>query len=79
MACSVFLSGVFLVNFPNLFQNVTIKLNRENYILWKTQVVPILRDANLMGFVDGTCKCPMEYVAALEENGAAQVVNPEFA
>jgi len=34
--------------------SVTHKLTRDNYSLWKTTVVPILKGHSLFGFVDGT-------------------------
>ncbi|XP_040987834.1 uncharacterized protein LOC121235556 [Juglans microcarpa x Juglans regia] len=33
---------------------VTVKLNHENYLLWKAQIMPYLKGQNLFGFVDGT-------------------------
>lgn len=79
MAGSMLSSGFSLANVPNLSQFVTTKLSRDNYILWKTQVIPVLRGANLMGFVDGSYKCPAEFVSASTEEDAALVVNPEYA
>ena len=37
---------------------VTVKLTKDNYLLWKTQIVPYLRGQRLFGFVDGTISCP---------------------
>ena len=34
--------------------SITIRLNAENYLYWRTQVVPILRSNLIYGFVDGT-------------------------
>ena len=61
---------------PNLAQSVTAKLSRDNYILWKAQVVPILCGANLMGFLDGSTPCPVRMVA--ESGSDVQVPNPEY-
>ena len=38
--------------------SITIRLNAENYLYWRTQVVPILRSNLIYGFVDGTVPCP---------------------
>jgi hypothetical protein len=63
---------------PNLAQIVTTKLNRENYVLWKTQIVPILRGALLMGFLDGTTPCPEKLIMETIEGAAVQKPNPEY-
>jgi hypothetical protein len=33
---------------------ITIRLTRENFLLWKTQAVPALHAAHLFGYVDGS-------------------------
>jgi hypothetical protein len=33
---------------------VSEKLTRDNYMLWKAQVLPTVRGAQLMGYLDGT-------------------------
>ena len=33
---------------------ITIKLNRDNYLLWKAQIIPYLKGLHLFGFIDGT-------------------------
>ncbi|KAK2984661.1 hypothetical protein RJ640_006644 [Escallonia rubra] len=43
---------------PNLQHFTTIKLTTSNYLLWQTQLMPILRSNNLLGLVDGTEPCP---------------------
>jgi hypothetical protein len=46
---------------PNLSAlQVTEKLTRENYLLWKAQVLPAIRGARLIGYLDGS-------ITALEE------------
>jgi hypothetical protein len=44
---------------PSLGQPISEKLTRENFILWKAQIVPIMRGAQLFGFLDGTTVEPM--------------------
>ncbi len=41
---------------------VTIKLTRENYLLWKAQIVPYLRGQHLFGFLDGSQPAPSPYL-----------------
>uniref|UniRef100_A0A2N9I5M9 Reverse transcriptase Ty1/copia-type domain-containing protein n=1 Tax=Fagus sylvatica TaxID=28930 RepID=A0A2N9I5M9_FAGSY len=37
---------------------ITIKLNQDNYLLWKAQIVPYLKGQNLFGFIDGSLPSP---------------------
>lgn len=37
---------------------ISIKLDRENYLLWKRHFVPILRTNKLLKYVDGSAECP---------------------
>jgi hypothetical protein len=39
---------------PLLGQVVAIKLNKGNYTLWRAQVLPIIRGAQIQGYLDGT-------------------------
>lgn len=48
---------------PTFSSAVTEKLNRNNYSLWLAQIVPWLKIKNLMGFVDGTSRCPPEFLS----------------
>ena len=45
-------------SFPNINNHLTTKLTSTNYILWVTQLTPILRGYNLLGHVDGTLTPP---------------------
>jgi hypothetical protein len=47
-------------NFSNL---ITIKASPENYLLWRAQVVSVLRSNLLIGYIDGTFPCPAKTVA----------------
>jgi len=42
----------------NIHSLVTIKLTKDNYLFWKTQIVPYLRGQRLFGFVDGIISSP---------------------
>ncbi|KAJ0105009.1 hypothetical protein Patl1_18410 [Pistacia atlantica] len=52
-------SSSILVNPSNVHSLVTVKLTKDNYLLWKTQIVPYLRGQRLFGFVDGTISPPL--------------------
>lgn len=45
---------------PSLHGFMSIKLDITNYPLYLAQV-PILKNKNLMGFLDGTDPCPPEF------------------
>uniref|UniRef100_A0A2N9GMC7 Uncharacterized protein n=1 Tax=Fagus sylvatica TaxID=28930 RepID=A0A2N9GMC7_FAGSY len=49
---------------PHIHHLITIKLTRENYLLWKAQIVPYLRGQHLYGFLDGSRPAPSSNVAA---------------
>ena len=57
---------------------ITIKLTRDNYLLWKAQIVPYLKGQHLFGFLDGTRLAPLPVLTSTAD-GAAQIIpNPEF-
>ena len=47
---------------PVVHHLVTIKLTRENYLLWEAQIVPYLRGQHLFGFLDGSRPAPSSYL-----------------
>ena len=61
----------------NFSQHITVKLTNDNYLLWRSQVVPLLRSHYLMGFVDGTYPCPPDRVVRQIDGRAVAVPNPE--
>ena len=61
---------------PNLAQIVTLKLSQENHLLWKAQIVPILRGHQLLGFVNGESTPPARLIPASTAEGAEMVINP---
>ena len=53
-------------------------LNKNNYLLWKAQVLPAIKATQLEGFLTGEEKEPAKYI---EEKGDASVVrspNPAY-
>jgi hypothetical protein len=63
---------------PNLAQMVALKLSRDNYLLWKAQIVPILRGHQLLGFLDGWQEAPPIRVTVSTEEGANLGPNPAY-
>jgi hypothetical protein len=61
-----------------LHHAVTICLTKNNYLLWRAQLLPYLRGTKLIGYIDGTRPAPPEKVATSTVSGAEQIVNPEY-
>ena len=53
----------------NLSGQVTEKLSRTNYVLWRTQITPQLRGAGLYGYVDGTQPEPSRLLVTKDKDG----------
>jgi hypothetical protein len=47
-------------------------------MLWRAQLLPYLRSAKLIGFIDGTNPAPSQLIAAFSADGAAQIPNPAY-
>lgn len=55
-----------------LHHAVTIRLNKNNYLLWRAQLLPYLRSTKLIGYLDGTLPAPTKMI------GTEQTVNPAY-
>ena len=56
---------------------VTVKLSADNYLLWRAQVLPLMRSHYLEGYVDGTLPCPPAMVLVPSTaGGSVMVSNP---
>jgi hypothetical protein len=56
---------------------VTVKLNPDNYLVWRAQVLPLLRSYYLDGYVDGTIPCPPPMLQVLAPDGTPMALpNP---
>jgi hypothetical protein len=66
---------------PNFITLLTIlpsiKLNRDNYLLWKVQLVPFLPGQSLFSFVDGSTSCPLQYFN-LDSASRSMVANTDY-
>lgn len=49
-----------LVN--TLSHPISEKLTRENFLLWKAQVVPAMKGTQLFGYLDGSTKAPAQEI-----------------
>jgi hypothetical protein len=63
---------------PLLGQVVTVKLNKGNYALWRAQVLPIIRGAQLQGYLDGTFIAPEKEVDVKIADKTRKESNPEY-
>jgi hypothetical protein len=57
---------------------VTIRLTKNNYTLWRAQLLPYLRSAKLMSFIDGSMPPPPKQVPSSTDEGAELVPNPTY-
>ncbi|XP_071678378.1 uncharacterized protein [Lolium perenne] len=59
--------------------NLSEKLNRENFLLWQTQVLPEIRGAQLFGFLDGSIAEPAKTIKTKDKDGEEVTIpNPEY-
>lgn len=56
---------------------VTEKLNKNNYTIWKLQVLPAIRGAQFVGYIDSSLSAPPKEVDGGE--GKEKVPNPAYA
>ncbi|KAA8517992.1 hypothetical protein F0562_015466 [Nyssa sinensis] len=71
-------SSLPLLSFPlsNISNHVSIKLDSENYLLWRDQFLPLLLCNDLLGFVDGSVSPPAKMV--LDPTTQKESYNPEY-
>uniref|UniRef100_A0A2N9HX01 Reverse transcriptase Ty1/copia-type domain-containing protein n=1 Tax=Fagus sylvatica TaxID=28930 RepID=A0A2N9HX01_FAGSY len=56
----------------------TIKLTRDNYLLWRAQIVPYLRGQHLYGFLDGSTVAPLPTISLVTDGLTTTAPNPLF-
>ena len=63
--------------YSNLSGQVTERLSRTNYVLWRTQITPQIRGAGFFGYVDGTTPEPAKHVVTKDKDGKEETIpNP---
>ncbi|KAG9453782.1 hypothetical protein H6P81_006686 [Aristolochia fimbriata] len=65
--------GQICVIVNNITHHVSIKLDRDNYLLWRQQFLPVFNSQSLMGFVDGPIQPPPQYSPT-----NSSIVTPEY-
>lgn len=62
---------------PNIASLVSVNLDNHNFLLWRSQFLPVLRAHGLLGSVDGSSSCPDEFLASSSDQ-ILKEVNPLF-
>uniref|UniRef100_A0A2N9E542 Retrotransposon Copia-like N-terminal domain-containing protein n=1 Tax=Fagus sylvatica TaxID=28930 RepID=A0A2N9E542_FAGSY len=57
---------------------ITIKLTRDNYLLWKAQIVPYLKGQHLFSFIDGSQSSPPQFLPLTSNENSQPSLNPDF-
>ena len=47
---------------------ISEKLTRDNYVVWRAQVLPVVRGARLTGYLDGTTLEPSKTIKVQKSN-----------
>lgn len=58
---------------------VTEKLSKSNHVLWKASVLPAIRAAQRMGYLDGSKKAPPEFLVSKKGTDEVKDPNPDYA
>ena len=61
----------------NITHFLNVKLDKENYLLWRSQFLPLLKLYDLEGFVDGTSPCSVRFLPSTKKD-AQPTINPEY-
>lgn len=67
---------------PTLFglsSQVTEKLTKENYLLWRAQILPQFLGVGLYGYLDGSIPALEKLITAKDKEGKDQTItNPAY-
>lgn len=66
------------ISVTSLGSLITLRLTRENFLLWKTQAVPSLAANGMFGYVAGTNAAPPHTIKEGTGDAAVDVANLEF-
>ena len=65
-------------NLSPIHHLITIKLTRDNYLLWKAQIVPYLKGQHLFGFLDGSHPSLPQFLPLISIETSQPSLNPDF-
>lgn len=57
----------------NINHFVSLKLDRQNFLLWRAQFLPLLRGYELEGYVSGALPCPPKFLSSTNTT-----INPNY-
>lgn len=60
----------------NIQHLIAVKLDRHNYLLWRTQIMPIRKGYELEGYVDGSLIYPPRLLSS--DKGDGSTINPTY-
>jgi hypothetical protein len=65
---------------PNMNHTLYIKLNKDNYTFWKTQILAYLKGQDAYQFIDGTSLAPRQVIPnpSIEPGAPATIPNLEY-
>ncbi|XP_019182132.1 PREDICTED: uncharacterized protein LOC109177277 [Ipomoea nil] len=55
---------------------VSMKLTSQNFLFWHIQLIPFLRSQDLLGYVDGSLKCPPTLITSPDSGESTSAVAP---
>ncbi|XP_026443020.1 uncharacterized protein LOC113342828 [Papaver somniferum] len=55
---------------------IPVKLQEGNFLVWKSLVLPVLDEYEVLGFVDGSYRTPNQFLN--DESPGSQTVNPDY-
>ena len=62
-------------NKNDLPSTISVKLDRDNFPLWKSLGLPIIRGYKIEGYMIGTNECPEQYIT---NSHSSKKLNPSF-
>ncbi|KAF7144149.1 hypothetical protein RHSIM_Rhsim05G0076500 [Rhododendron simsii] len=68
--------SLFSFPFSNISNHVSVKLDSENYLLWRDQFMPLLECNDLFGYVDGSIRPPGQTI--LDKDAQKKIENSEY-
>ena len=51
----------------DLLTTVSVRLDKDNYLLWKSLVLPLIRGCKLDGYILGIKECPESFVTTSDK------------
>lgn len=56
------LASITSIIVQNIAGTVPTKLNRRNFITWRSLFLPVLKQFTMLGLIDGTNTCPSQFI-----------------